>query len=380
MLIKARRPLPSRTGGRVNTTECIPRGQVDQDTDGSMAAQLSPSEFEVSLQEVTSQRDALLAGEKVPPESEVLSVLSSCEGLARRLVHLTGQGDIAETPPASSALLSLDGKKSKKTSSKTPTRPQFFQLASKQLSHISHGIVTAPHVHVTPAILKLYVETQTMLQSPETFPEVFRLYAHAPIPLEDTYPVEFKRQNPKRVKNAVPSETASLALQCAIDARQLLVAIDIIENTYATLAFVRLRTLRKASLPIGALTLAPVIIYSLAKRLADIQNTMDTDVAIKMACVGMFSYLAATVTTGFLAITTYNDQMDRVTWMPGVPLSERWLREEERAAFDKIAQAWGFKERWRRGEEEGPEWETLRDGCGEKGMILDKMSLMDDME
>ena len=81
-----------------------------------------------------------------------------------------------------------------------------------------------------------------------------------------------------------------------------------------------------------------------------------------------------------LAITTANDQMERVVWLPGIPLRHRWLREEERAAMDKVAVAWGFKDPWMRGEETGEEWESLREFIGMRGMILDKTDLMEGMQ
>ena len=82
---------------------------------------------------------------------------------------------------------------------------------------------------------------------------------------------------------------------------------------------------------------------------------------------------------GFVAMTTANDHHDRVVWRPGVPLFERWLREDERAALDRIAGAWGFKESWKRGDEEGEEWEGLREWCLLRGMVLDKPDLMPGM-
>ena len=72
--------------------------------------------------------------------------------------------------------------------------------------------------------------------------------------------------------------------------------------------------------------------------------------------------------------------MDRVTWARGVPLWERWVREEERAALDRVAGKWGFAARERRGEEEGEEWEVLREECGVRGMCLDRVELMEGME
>jgi hypothetical protein len=42
--------------------------------------------------------------------------------------------------------------------------------------------------------------------------------------------------------------------------------------------------------------------------------------------------------------------------------------------------AWGFKDVLRRGEEEGEEWENLREFIGMRGMILDKTELMEGMQ
>jgi len=81
-----------------------------------------------------------------------------------------------------------------------------------------------------------------------------------------------------------------------------------------------------------------------------------------------------------VAITTYNDQMQRVVWRPGTHLSSRWLQEEERRFFDRLALAWGFHEKSRWGEEHGVEWKTLRDACGVRDMILDKTDLMEGMQ
>ena len=81
-----------------------------------------------------------------------------------------------------------------------------------------------------------------------------------------------------------------------------------------------------------------------------------------------------------MVVTTANDQMDRITWAKGVPLWERWVREEERAALDRVAGKWGFGDVERRGEEEGGEWEVLREAVGLRGMVLDRSELMEGME
>jgi hypothetical protein len=95
---------------------------------------------------------------------------------------------------------------------------------------------------------------------------------------------------------------------------------------------------------------------------------------------GMMAYVGTLATIGFVAVTTSNDQMERVVWQPGLRLRDRWLREEERLYFDRVAQAWGFKERWRRGEEQGEDWEALREFCGRRQMVLDKTDLIEGME
>jgi len=102
--------------------------------------------------------------------------------------------------------------------------------------------------------------------------------------------------------------------------------------------------------------------------------------ATNVAFAGILAYVALTGTIGFVAVTTANDQMDRVTWATGTPLRERWLREEERAMIDRVAGAWGFKEKWRRGEEEGSDWAGLREFTGLRGMVLDRVELMEGME
>lgn len=102
--------------------------------------------------------------------------------------------------------------------------------------------------------------------------------------------------------------------------------------------------------------------------------------ATTVAFTGLLAYMAFTGTIGIVALTTANDQMERVTWAQGMPLRERWIREEERAAIDRVAQAWGFKETWRRGEEEGLDWDALRDWAGQRGMLLDAAELMEGME
>ena len=107
---------------------------------------------------------------------------------------------------------------------------------------------------------------------------------------------------------------------------------------------------------------------------------MDPTQFSQIAFVGILAYLGFTSVIGLVALTTSNDQMKRVTWANGMPLRERWLREDERAAIDRVASAWGLSDNARQGEEEGSEWEELRSWIGRRGMVLDRVELMEGME
>jgi hypothetical protein len=173
---------------------------------------------------------------------------------------------------------------------------------------------------------------------------------------------------------------ADRALQTAIYAKKLNAAMGIVESAYTTKASHRAKFVRKCLLPATGVAVAPVAAYTIASQLAVLQTTMDTAMATNVAFAGILAYTFFTGTIGVVALTTANDQMERVTWAPGMPLRERWIREEERAAIDKIAVSWGFREIWRRGEEEGDDWDALREWIGGRGMILDRVELMEGME
>lgn len=128
------------------------------------------------------------------------------------------------------------------------------------------------------------------------------------------------------------------------------------------------------------LATTPLGCYVAASWAASFQNTMEPSTATAVAFAATLAYVGGTSSVGVLAIVTANDHMERVVWMPGVPLRQRWLREEERAALDKVSIAWGFKDVYMRGEEEGEEWDTLREFIGMRGMILDKTDLMEGMQ
>lgn len=260
------------------------------------------------------------------------------------------------------------------------THLSFNKDAADKISDAAYAIISHPPVVITPLLLKEYVALQASLGMPKTLPHVLGLYAYKAAPKLKSGELAYKERNPDLPKNAVNPEVAEMALDAALDAKDLDAAVGIVENTYATKAFTRAKLVRKALVPMAGLGLTPVAAWALAKSYATWQDSMETVLATNVAFFGMLAYVGFTATMGIVATTTANDQMKRVTWGPGIPLRERWIREEERAAYDKIACSFGFGEELRYGEEEGEEFDVLREYILSKGMILDAVNLMPGMQ
>ncbi|KAA8566986.1 hypothetical protein EYC84_010078 [Monilinia fructicola] len=317
--------------------------------------------------------------ESISSERVVLNVLQTCRLIAADVAGEPAKSsEVKKDTTAAASLLSLADRGSKKLRVQKLSRESQFLV--DELSQVLFSIIAHEAVFISPEILEVYISTQSCLGKPETFPGVFYLYANKPIPIEGSNPIKFKNQNPNKVNNAIPTVVADQALQTAIDARELDIAMDIVDTAYAQTAFRRAKFIRKGLLPTTGLALAPLAAYGVASQLAMFQNTMEPGMATNIAFAGILAYMGFTATIGVVAVTTANDQMDRVTWAPGMPLRERWVREEERAAIDKVAGSWGFHEKWRRGEEEGKDWDRLRLWIGNKGMLLDAVELMEGME
>jgi hypothetical protein len=275
------------------------------------------------------------------------------------------------SPESGAGLLSLDSK---------PAHPMSISISIDLLSILAYRIVTHPPVFITARILSSYIATQSALQRPNTFPEVFELYATKPVPVPESSPVKYKTPNPDAASQAVPWEVADKALTAAIESADLHLALSVIETSFGKKAFRKNKFVTKALPGVGTLALAPLAAIAVATQLPAISNVPDPNQFIVVASVSILAYVGAASTLGFVAITTRNDQMERVTWITGQPLRERWLREDERAGLDRVAMAWGFKEVSRRGEEEGVDWEELKEWCGVRGMILDRVELMEGMQ
>ncbi|CAI7632699.1 unnamed protein product [Penicillium bialowiezense] len=317
---------------------------------------------DVVLKDIARDASALHESNTVASNEVVVKLLQRCQRVAELLVSRERDqtdGSSGDEANAVSSLLDLEEK----------------QTATKTIA-----ILKDEKVFISPEALESFTETLTLLRRADHFPEIFHLYANKPVPEENSSPVKLLKPNPKSVNSAVPAELANKALGIAIEQKNLPLVLAIIDNTFCAPAFHRAKIFKKAGVPLIGLAAAPAACYAVASWAATFQNTMDPNVATGIAFAATLAYVGGTSSMGILAITTANDQMERVVWIPGIPLRQRWLREEERAAMDRVAVAWGFKDPYMRGEEVGEEWASLREFIGMRGMILDKTELMAGME
>ncbi|KAJ5204500.1 uncharacterized protein N7498_005379 [Penicillium cinerascens] len=338
-----------------------------------------------TIQQVAEEASALQTSDQVPSNEAVVEVLAKCQKIAEALVSRENDGaSLNDEGNAISSLLDMEEKKR----ASAPAEKRTHQARTAKLdsphadsiSRIANDLLTDKKVFISPEALEHYTKIQTLLRRAEHFPEIFNLYANKPVPEANSSPIKYLKPKPKSINSAVPSELATMALDVAIAQKNLPLVLAIIDNTFCAPAFHRAKVFRKAGIPLAGLASAPLACYAAATWAASVQNTMDPSTATGIAFAASLAYVGGTSSMGILAITSANDQMERVTWLPGVPLRHRWLREEERAALDKVACTWGFKDPYMRGEEVGEEWESLREFIGMRGMILDKTELMAGME
>ncbi|POS86008.1 hypothetical protein EPUL_002605 [Erysiphe pulchra] len=331
------------------------------DQNSQNASNLYPveSNFQHKIQDLQSTYTQLSCQTVLPSEGEVEVFLRGCLNVAQSL-SLNVSSSVSCKAEAASTLLTLNHSKSKhKVCQTSPEVEHIIQSTSE----LAFSIIKHPNVFISPKLLKLYVAVQAALGWPDTLPEVFYLYSHKPVPLRNTSPIRYSKPKPNLFTNAIPQDIAKAAL----------------ETAYTGKAYKSSRFVRQALLPISLLTITPFAIYTLASQLSNWQTSMDAHTARNVAFLGMMAYLGLTGTVGFIAISTSNDHMNRVTWAPGVPLRQRWIREDERAAIDQVASAWGFRESWRRGDEEGEEWDLIKEWVSRRAMILDRVELMEGM-
>lgn len=338
------------------------------------------------LGRVIAQSKQIRSSPNIPERLDILELLETSRQLAEVLIYgETSEEDARPKESPTSSILGLE--ESSRETTKMPLRMSitFRERASASLAENLRDLLCDPKIYITPLMLQGYVAIQVLLGKPEYLPEIFHLYAHKPIPSPSSSSaatsITYTAPSPRNPKNAIPHPIATAALRAAITQKSLPLVLSIIDTTVATPAFRLQKLLSRATLPLTFLSLTPFCAYTISTYIAhDWQNTYDPTLATWLCMAGIMTYVGATATIGFVALTTSNDQMERVVWQPGTRLRDRWLREEERMAFDTVALAWGFKEKWRRGEERGEDWEALREFCARREMVLDKTDLLEGME
>jgi len=327
---------------------------------------------------MTKVKKVLLQQNTIPHDSNVSAALRTCEQAAELIVDATKTEYPADT--AASTLLSLDANGQRSSSSAAQTKgiaSAQIKATMDKISETALSIIRDRNVFISPQALEQYVKIQARLGRPETLPEALILYSSKALPRGAAGSITYVKQNPNKASNAVSAAVAGTALDAAIEAKNLDAAVAIVEATYASTAHKRSRLIKKALFPATALASLPFTAYVGASQLSALQNTMDQGMATNIAFVGAVSYVAFTASIWAIWVTTTNDHMKRVSWAPGTPLTQRWIREDERAAFDKIACSFGFAESTRYGEEEGLEFLTLKEYIAERGMMLDRAELME---
>ncbi|KAK8083493.1 hypothetical protein PG996_002274 [Apiospora saccharicola] len=382
--VATRTSTPANSSWRAAAAGKGPKGEkttVASESNGNSArlgGRETPSNPRAARAELSSLTDmmAYLEINKDTPEADVSAALQACRVVADYITDESVQPQIhhmvTELDSTAANLLSLEENERNSgapvPSSRSPSSTgavdgkistQLRQMINK-ISDTAYATIAHPAVFITPSLLRQYVEVQAVLGKPETLPKVFQLYVSKPVPSEASGSVSYAQQNPSKAANAIDSEVIETALDTAVEARNLDAAVG--------------------PSPMYCPGRDPLAAYGLATNFSVFQSAMDPAMATKVAFTGILAYVGFTASIGIVAMATANDQMKRVTWAPGIPLRMRWVREEERAALDKVACAWGFEEKWRQGEEEGAEWESLREYIGQKGMVLDRTELMEGME
>lgn len=325
---------------------------------------------------VESTKKKFLATDGIPAKQLTTAALETCLKAAQALQPQIHRAE-AQSRASTSKLMELGAER---TGQRSNTMDAGLADSVKKISYSAYSIISQPNVEITPAFLELYVAIQSSLGRPESLPVVFEMYATKKKPVVKNGVVQYAASNPNAAVKAIEKDVADMALQTAIDSKHLDAALGIVEASFSRPAFKRQKLIKNATTPAIALSTLPFGIFGLATAYATYwQNTMDITTATGIGIAGISGYFMVVGSMGMIAKLSNKDQMRRVTWAPGTPLRTRWMREEERAAMDKIACAWGFKEPWRHGEESGPEWEGLKEYMGYRQMILDRVEFMEGM-
>ncbi|PUU72965.1 hypothetical protein B9Z19DRAFT_1096157 [Tuber borchii] len=364
-----------------------------QHSASTLHSRFPPSESHPSSSFAHDLETQLSLKQQPPSESQILFALTACQNFVNSQLKATSKGRSGTSP--TSAILSLDEcyHPGPPRSSQLPARSSKLhaapasclrdlsvqnKVAFAPITDLAFELISHPAAFISPKVLSAYVSLQSVIKDPTPIPVVFSLYARKSYTPPGTAKIIIP--NASQSKNAVPRGIADAALSAAIEVKDMALCLDIIDTSYGLPAFRRAKLIREAT-PMSILAgLMPPVAYVIGDILARYQNEVDHSHALGFAFSGILAYITFTAGLGIVAVTTANDQMVRVTWAIGTPLRLRWLREEERAAYDRVAQAWGFEDPVKRGFEEGEAWELLREVVFRKNMILDNPDLMDGME
>ncbi|KAL1791830.1 hypothetical protein ACET3X_009581 [Alternaria dauci] len=368
------------------TTTTRKAAVVDNSGDGGRQTSERIASLNTKLAHVEALIQDIYISPKVEKEEVIVEAFLGLNYVAEEAIAIRSRQPPATKAPlrqssAGAILSGLDGEDKSNTEVRKNPKPLGLDAlpSPAYLSKLAEDLLRHEKVFLSPNVLSVYVHLQRLLARPETIPEALYLYAHKPVPVEGSSPPKYSYPSPKSAKQAVPADIADAALTAAIDAKDMALALSIVDHTYRAPAWVRNRMITKMGFPAVLMAITPFALYMIAQELSVYSNFIDPRTFKIYTFMGMSTYVLCTGTLGFVALTTYNDHHDRVVWRPGVPLLDRYMKEDERAALDRIACAWGFKEEWRRGDEEGDDWEGLRQWTLLRGMVLDKPDLMPGM-
>ncbi|KAI4700465.1 hypothetical protein J4E89_010916 [Alternaria sp. Ai002NY15] len=359
---------------------------IDTRDDGGLHTSDRIAALKSHLAQVEARIQEIFNSPKVEKEHVIMEAFEGLDSIAQEAIAIRArqpqlQKAAIRQSSAGAILSGLDGDETAETAKRKSSKMVGLDAlpSPSYLSKLAERLLKHEKVFLSPSVLAIYIHLQRLLARPKTIPEALYLYANKPVPVEGSSPPKFSKPSPKSAKQVIPADLADEALTAAIDAKDLALALDVVDHTYRAPAWRRHRILTKMGLPGVLVGLTPLALYMIAQELSVYSGFIDPWTFKLYAFMGMSTYVLCTGTLGFVALTTYNDHHDRVVWRPGVPLLDRYIREDERAALDRIACAWGFKEVWRRGDEEGDDWEGLRQLVLLRGMVLDKPDLMPGM-
>lgn len=371
-----------------NTRDVTPTKRINRQTSPDLPPQnaiVSSIERDPrnALREIQINALDILGSDRIPEDAVVRELFAQAQTLATTLQNIQF-GDIQHSQSApqaesKSSLLSDLAESSQRNTSTSVITQNDRNNISQNLAKTLYTLSEDPKVYLSESLLTAYVTTITTLGLPQYLPKVFNLYATKAIPRPGSYPIKYSEPWSRAPKYAIPVKLVDMAIQSAVAAKDMPLCISIIDTTVATPQYKAAKFLRKALPPlVGASSIIPLS-YAAAQSAAAAQVSWDPHMFFWMCMSGATAYLGTMGTLLFITVTTWNDHHRRVRWVPGTPFMKRWLGEEERALFDRIAMEWGYEDEGRWGEETGEEWEALREVLGLRYMEVDRSSLLPGM-